>query len=68
LIWNSDNTLDEDLRGNDDTGENWNQECAGFTMLSPYAPWVWVRCRDALSAYPDKLREDNYAALLRYRP
>jgi hypothetical protein len=54
---------------------NMNQECAGYIGLAQFDPWVWVRCRDSiynayLSPNPGvwpKLREDNHAALLRYR-
>jgi hypothetical protein len=46
---------------------NYNAECAGWTTLAQFNPWVWVRCRDAVIHGLGHLREDNVAALLRYR-
>src|SRR5262249_13011451 len=53
--------------------ENYNTECAGWVPLAQFDPWVWRRCRDTTfhNRLPDNtspdLREDNHAALLRYR-
>jgi hypothetical protein len=44
-----------------------NDECAGFVPLTQVDPWVWIRCRDVTAKSPGYWREDNYAALLRYR-
>lgn len=46
---------------------NDNEETAGFIALSPYDSWAWVRAHDALLLTPEKFREDNWAALLRYQ-
>jgi hypothetical protein len=69
LIWNIDNYVGDLVDGSVDgtSSTNWNEETAGFVALSPYDSWVWIRARDSLALTPTKLRDDNYAALLRYR-
>jgi hypothetical protein len=71
-----DSTLRNVLRDRVDGGvpvslqSNANENCAGYAALAQFDPWVWVRCRDSVfNPYvsPPPLREDNHAALLRYR-
>jgi hypothetical protein len=65
-IWHNDNTLNALVNGMDDQqGGKWNWECAGWIPLAQFDPWMWTRCRD--TTCPGYLREDNHAALLRYR-
>jgi hypothetical protein len=64
------NIIDKQVDGTSNPSEanNDNIECAGWISLAPFAPWIWSSCRDATfnsSGY--YLREDNHAALLRYR-
>ena len=65
IIW-KDNTLSERVDGTGDRGDKFNLECAGWVPLAQFDPWVWTRCRDTTYNAP-YLREDNHAALLRYR-
>jgi hypothetical protein len=53
--------------GNPD--EKFNIECAGWIPLAQFNPWVWTLSRDTTfhRAGAVDLREDNHAALLRYR-
>ena len=62
------NTLAENVDGTGDRSGNCNWECAGWIPLAQFDPWVWTRCRDTTFHEPGYLREDNHAALLRYRP
>jgi hypothetical protein len=63
------NVLDEKVDGQSNPTEtqNANEECAGWIPLAQFDPWMWTRCRDATFHAPGYLREDNHAALLRYR-
>jgi hypothetical protein len=69
------NVLDKKVDGSSEPTEtvNGNWECAGWVSLAPFSPWVWTRCHDATFhtgggvLAPGYLREDNHAALLRYR-
>jgi hypothetical protein len=65
MIW-KDDTLSEKVDGTGDRGDQLNLECAGWIPLAQFDPWVWTRCRDTTDKAPF-LREDNHAALLRYR-
>ena len=65
MIW-KDNSLSEKVDGTGDRGDKFNLECAGWVPLAQFDPWVWTRCRDTTYNAP-YLREDNHAALLRYR-
>jgi hypothetical protein len=59
-----------DGKGNPSDTDNKNVECAGWIPLSQFDPWVWIRCRDTTFHAPPPegyAREDNHAALLRYR-
>ena len=49
--------------------DNDNEECAGYLTLAALDHWVFVRCRDSVfnPNVPGSLREDNHAAMLRYR-
>jgi hypothetical protein len=82
-IWNYDftnpdpsapgqNLLDTMIDGSGDHTEssNANTGCAGWAPLTPFSPWVWIRCRDATfhDSSNKYLTVDNHAALLRYRP
>ena len=80
LIWHYDystnpygvrNILDEKVDGTEQPGldisTNANEECAGWIPLAQFDPWMWTRCRDATFEVAGALREDNHAALLRYR-
>jgi hypothetical protein len=62
------NTLTEKVDGTGDRSGKSNWECAGWIPLTQFDPWVWTRCRDITFHDPGYLREDNHAALLRYRP
>jgi hypothetical protein len=63
------NVLDETVDGKSNPTEekNANEECAGWIPLAQFDRWMWIRCRDATFHAPGYLREDNHAALLRYR-
>jgi hypothetical protein len=63
------NVVDETVDGksNPTEAQNANEECAGWIPLAQFDRWVWIRCRDATFHAPGYLREDNHAALLRYR-
>ena len=63
------NVLDENVNGTSHPTEakNANEECAGWIPLAQFDRWIWIRCRDATFHPPGYLREDNHAALLRYR-
>jgi hypothetical protein len=64
-IWHN-NVLSKNVDGTGDN--NFNKECAGWIPFSQFDPWVWRRCRDTtFHNTPPDLREDNHAALLRYR-
>jgi len=67
IIWHNDNTLNAKVDGTGDQGGKWNWECAGWIPLAQFDPWVWTRSRDTNYFNTPYLREDNYAALLRYR-
>jgi hypothetical protein len=59
-----------DGKGNPSDTDNKNVECAGWIPLAQFDPWVWIRCRDTTFHAPPPegyVREDNHAALLRYR-
>jgi hypothetical protein len=66
-VYNNDNTLNENVNGTGDRGGKWNWECAGWIPLAQFDPWVWIRGRDTNYFHTPYLREDNHAALLRYR-
>ena len=65
------NVLSENVDGSGylgtDQGKSANWECAGWIPLAQFDRWIWIRCRDATFHDPGFLREDNHAALLRYR-
>ena len=61
------NMLSENVDGKGDLSGKANWECAGWIPLAQFDPWMWTRCRDATFHAPGYLREDNHAALLRYR-
>jgi len=72
------NVLSENVNEKGDLSGKANWECAGWIPLAQFDPWVWTRCRDVtwharfdeetnISYVPGYLREDNHAALLRYR-
>ena len=63
------NVIDEKVDGtsNPTEAQNANEECAGWIPLAQFDRWMWIRCRDATFHAPGYLREDNHAALLRYR-
>jgi hypothetical protein len=65
-IWRH-NVLSDKVDGTGD--ENFNVECAGWIPLAQFDPWVWTRSRDTTFHRTGAvdLREDNHAALLRYR-
>jgi hypothetical protein len=64
-VW-QDNSLSENVDGSGD--EPARVECAGWVPFSQFDPWVWKRSRDTtFHNTPPDLREDNHAALLRYR-
>jgi hypothetical protein len=67
IIWHNDNTLNAKVNGKGDQGGKWNFECAGWIPLAQFDPWVWTRSRDTNYYNTPYLREDNHAALLRYR-
>lgn len=67
IIWHNDNTLNAKVDGTGDQGGKWNWECAGWIPLAQFDPWVWTRSRDTNYFNTLYLREDNHAALLRYR-
>jgi hypothetical protein len=67
IIWHNDNTLNAKVDGTGDQGGKWNSECAGWIPLAQFDPWVWTRSRDTNYFNTSYLREDNHAALLRYR-
>lgn len=63
------NVLDKKVDGTSNPTEtnNANEECAGWIPLAQFDRWVWTRCRDATFRHAKYPREDNIAALLRYR-
>ncbi len=50
-----------------DALNNANGDCAGWTPLAQVSPAAWRLCRDAMYEASRFIREDNTAALLRYR-
>jgi hypothetical protein len=67
IVWQSNNVLSHDSDGSGN-GAAYNAECAGWTTLAQFDPWVWIRARDTTFVNaPTNVRVDNQGALLRYR-
>lgn len=65
IVWRQNNLAGE-IDGSH--GSGFNVECAGWTPLAQFDPWVWRRAHDTVfHPNPPSLRVDNHAALLRYR-
>jgi hypothetical protein len=63
-VWRDDSLSDRvDGSGN----RSASAESAGWIPFSQFDPWVWRRSRDTTFRNASDLREDNHAALLRYR-